>query len=55
MNKVTEAHLNAKTQALENLLNEIEKEGYTSIEQVKASILLDLRILTDLMKEHNDE
>ena len=51
MNEIAEAHLSAKIQVLESLLNEIDKEGYTSIDQVKASIDLDLKILTNLMKE----
>lgn len=46
--KIGNTHINAKIQALTELAGEIESEGYTSINQVVASITSSINILNDM-------
>ena len=52
--KIGETHLNAKIQVLNELLEEIQSEYYTTANQIEASIGISLRILNELKeKEYN--
>jgi glucan biosynthesis protein len=51
--KVAQTHLSAKKKTLEELLEEIETEGYQTISQVKVSIHSTLKILNMMEKEQS--
>jgi len=51
---IASTHINAKLQALNDLLAEIEAEGYETIEQVKGSIHSSIESLEMLKEKHGE-
>lgn len=53
LKEIGRQYIRNKKEALNSLLEEIEREGYTTVNQIKGSIHGSLDILVDLEKENN--
>ena len=52
LSKIAETHLNAKKQALTDLLNEIREQEYSTVAEVVGVIELDLKMIASLEYEN---